>query len=400
MFLKGPMVTNLVLFAFALMVVSSIIAGWADISAGKILKDKGAEVGVVTSYFWMILNCASSATFALLMRSRIKSVGFKDFDTVYYNNLLSVPILLICSFLTEWGPAWDLLKKYGFIEGLPKEELVGQDVFWRMWMAIIVSSVASFAISYSSSWCVRVTSSTTYSMVGALNKLPIAIAGMVLFEDPVTFGSVAGVMIAFTAGLIYSYAKSAKTSPAASLSTSTTTRLTSPTLPTSSGTSSASSLFSGSRAREGYARLDNNNTEYYHDSQPPRPQTTFPYSNKDKISNHDLPSLANEPESRINMDFSSNQSTANPLLSPNSQVLKQSTHDTYNARQRPANMSHSTSSSVMPESNNLSVNITSPDTSNPLRSPSSAGSAGSNSHLNPGSRRLSVMSKGSDSKGD
>jgi len=44
-------------------------------------------------------------------------------------------------------------------------------------------------------------------MVGALNKLPISIAGMIFFDDPVTIGGVCGVIIAFGSGLLFSYAK-------------------------------------------------------------------------------------------------------------------------------------------------------------------------------------------------
>lgn len=47
-------------------------------------------------------------------------------------------------------------------------------------------------------------------MVGGLNKLPIAISGMLFFHDPVTFSSVSSILIAFTAGLVYSYAKTLK----------------------------------------------------------------------------------------------------------------------------------------------------------------------------------------------
>ena len=52
-------------------------------------------------YFWMIFNCVSSAAFVLYMRKRIKLTNFKDFDTVYYNNLLSIPLLLVPSLLLE-----------------------------------------------------------------------------------------------------------------------------------------------------------------------------------------------------------------------------------------------------------------------------------------------------------
>ena len=35
---------------------------------------------------------------------RLKSTGFKDWDSVFYNNLLSIPVLAAFSFLFEdWG---------------------------------------------------------------------------------------------------------------------------------------------------------------------------------------------------------------------------------------------------------------------------------------------------------
>lgn len=35
------------------------------------------------------------------MRIRIKSTGFSDWDTMFYNNLLSIPVLAIFSLLAE-----------------------------------------------------------------------------------------------------------------------------------------------------------------------------------------------------------------------------------------------------------------------------------------------------------
>ena len=49
--------------------------------------------------------------------------------------------------------------------------------------------------------------SPMFSMVGALNKLPIAASGMIFFGDPVTFGSVSAVAIGFFAGTVYAVAK-------------------------------------------------------------------------------------------------------------------------------------------------------------------------------------------------
>jgi len=72
---------------------------------------------------------------------------------------------------------------------------------------MIISGLSSVFISYTSAWCVRVTSSTTYSMVGALNKLPIAISGLIFFDAPVTGGSVSAIFVGFISGLVYAWAK-------------------------------------------------------------------------------------------------------------------------------------------------------------------------------------------------
>ena len=45
------------------------------------------------------------------------------------------------------------------------------------------------------------------SMVGALNKLPVAASGMIFFGDAVTFGSVSAVSTGFLAGIVYAVAK-------------------------------------------------------------------------------------------------------------------------------------------------------------------------------------------------
>jgi GDP-mannose transporter len=67
--------------------------------------------------------------------------------------------------------------------------------FWRLIMGIVISSICTFAISFSTSWCVRITGPTTYSMVGALNKLPIAILGMIFFDAVVSVASVSSIFI-------------------------------------------------------------------------------------------------------------------------------------------------------------------------------------------------------------
>jgi len=114
---------------------------------------------------------------------------------MFYNNLLSIPVLAVFSIILEdWGTE-------NLTRNFPPET--------RNFLltAIIFSGAAAVGISYTTAWCVRTTSSTTYSMVGALNKLPVAASGMLFFGDLVTFGSVSAVGMGFFAGLVYAVAK-------------------------------------------------------------------------------------------------------------------------------------------------------------------------------------------------
>src|SRR5258706_11767951 len=71
-------------------------------------------------YFWMLANCITSAAYVsissgryhhsliswqvLAMRKRIKATGFSDWDSMFYNNLLSIPVLIVFSIVVEdWG---------------------------------------------------------------------------------------------------------------------------------------------------------------------------------------------------------------------------------------------------------------------------------------------------------
>ena len=114
---------------------------------------------------------------------------------MFYNNLLSIPILIIASLFLENWSSENVTKNFPLDQ---RNNLI---------IAMIFSGLSSVFISYTSAWCVRVTSSTTYSMVGALNKLPIALSGLVFFDAPVTFPSVSAIALGFVSGLVYTVAK-------------------------------------------------------------------------------------------------------------------------------------------------------------------------------------------------
>lgn len=244
----GGKVTRLTFVSFVLMVLSSIIAAYSDIAdvlalqnlsmphtpdslaggsvdpnthiktdAFDALASEKANVAALeqaaghgheqvfdtlggwgllnSGYVWMALNCACSAAYVLIMRKRIKVTGFKDWDTMFYNNLLTIPVLIVMSWLVEdWSSA-------NFVSNFPPETRKS------LLSAVIFSGACAVFISYTTAWCIRATSSTTYSMVGALNKLPLALSGMVFFGDPVTLQSTSAIGVGFFAGIVYAIAK-------------------------------------------------------------------------------------------------------------------------------------------------------------------------------------------------
>ncbi|OMJ14244.1 GDP-mannose transporter [Smittium culicis] len=184
-FVFGTAVTRLMLISFGLMVMSSIVGAFNDITFNFF------------GYFWMALNCLASASFVIVMRKTISAVNFKDFDTVFYNNSMTLVMFLFLSFISE---PWSAFMSF-YSQAANSAELKSY-IFSNL-----VSGISAFAISYTSAWCLRTTSSTTYSMVGALNKLPIAIFAMLFFPDPVSFGGILAVIFGFAAGLVYNHAK-------------------------------------------------------------------------------------------------------------------------------------------------------------------------------------------------
>jgi UDP-galactose transporter len=86
----GGSVTGMALFSFGLMVLSSVIAAWADIqhalqNYGHSSSAASAKISTLNAgYIWMLINCFCSATYVLGMRKRIKLTNFKDFDSSFF----------------------------------------------------------------------------------------------------------------------------------------------------------------------------------------------------------------------------------------------------------------------------------------------------------------------------
>lgn len=82
----GGSVTPLTLLSFGLMVLSSVIAAWADIQAaidgvGHSGETSAALATLNAGYAWMGMNVVCTSSYVLGTRKAIKKMNFKDYDS-------------------------------------------------------------------------------------------------------------------------------------------------------------------------------------------------------------------------------------------------------------------------------------------------------------------------------
>lgn len=90
----GGHVTPMALLSFGLMVISSVIAAWADIQhaiANYGIGQASTQISTLhAGYLWMMANCFCTSAYVLCMRKRIKLTNFKDFDSKLFRCMFMI----------------------------------------------------------------------------------------------------------------------------------------------------------------------------------------------------------------------------------------------------------------------------------------------------------------------
>ncbi|KAG8349004.1 putative UAA transporter family Triose phosphate Transporter family [Trypanosoma vivax] len=176
--LYGKRVTPLMYCSFVLMSVGSCFA------------TKGDRWVTAWGIFWTFANIAFTVAYTLYMKQMsalCKDIG--SFGPVFYNNLLSLPIVAPPA-LPNMGKTLQILWHSPPI------------VMINFTIMILVGSV----MSYVTFWCMKETSPTTFSVIGTLNKIPLIFVGMVAFNQFPTALGYFGIFVALNGGLLYTYA--------------------------------------------------------------------------------------------------------------------------------------------------------------------------------------------------
>ncbi|KAK1588951.1 hypothetical protein Q3G72_028959 [Acer saccharum] len=173
--------------AMLLMIISAISGGVTDLSFDS------------TGYAWQIMNCVLTASYSITLRhvmdkakQATRSGSLNEISMVLLNNLLSLPFAI---FLILIFDEWNYVMNVDVIK-LP-----------MFWVVATASGFLGLAISFTSMWFLKQTGPTTYSLVGSLNKIPISLAGLVLFKVPLSVPNMFSILFGLFAGIFFARAK-------------------------------------------------------------------------------------------------------------------------------------------------------------------------------------------------
>ncbi|XP_020696091.1 GDP-mannose transporter GONST1 isoform X6 [Dendrobium catenatum] len=173
--------------ALVLMIISAISGGATDLSFHAV------------GYSWQILNCFLTASYSLTLRRVMdvakhatKSGNLNEFSMVLLNNVLSLPLGIL------------LTVSFNEVDYLSKTPLLKMPIFW---LVITLSGLLGLAISFTSMWFLHQTSATTYSLVGSLNKIPLSVAGILIFKVPTSLENLLSILFGLLAGVFFAKAK-------------------------------------------------------------------------------------------------------------------------------------------------------------------------------------------------
>lgn len=173
--------------AMFLMIISAISGGITDLSFDSV------------GYAWQFLNCILTASYSLTLRRMMdkaklltRSGSLNEVSMVLLNNLLSLPF------------AFFLILLFGEWQYIENTDIIRMPMFW---VVATASGLFGLAISFTSVWFLHQTGPTTYSLVGSLNKIPISIAGLLVFKVSLSVSNFFSILFGLFAGIFFARAK-------------------------------------------------------------------------------------------------------------------------------------------------------------------------------------------------
>ncbi|RHW73133.1 UDP-galactose transporter [Trypanosoma brucei equiperdum] len=156
-------------------------------SAGSYLCAMGDQWVTTWGMIWTTLNIMATVGYTLYMKRLLgdvsKTIG--RYGPVFYNNLLSMLVAFVIA-LPSMGSMIHTIRSIS----LPPL------------LALTVAGTGPL-LTFATFWCMEQTTPTTFSVVGVVNKVPMSVAGMVVFNQFPTKTGYVGITLGLVGGVIY-----------------------------------------------------------------------------------------------------------------------------------------------------------------------------------------------------
>lgn len=204
-FLFDQPVTGLIIWSLILLIIATLLSAKEDLEY------------TYEGYIWTAVNMVSSTGYLLYLRYAMTRTRLSQIGMVVHNNFLSVPLILVvdcelffCNLETHTNtfcPQKTDLTKQDIPQFAEMAMTTSQMFDMPFTMLFLFNGVVGSLLSLASFFCVQATSPTTFSMVGALNKIPMAFLGVYMFGAKMTLLGACYVGLSMISGALYAVAK-------------------------------------------------------------------------------------------------------------------------------------------------------------------------------------------------
>jgi solute carrier family 35 len=164
------------------MALGGLLAGATDLSMS------------VPGYFFVALCCASTALYLILIVRVGTASKLDSFGLLYYNNVLSLPLMVgyLLLFTDE-------------LAGVLAYPRLGDPTFW---IFLLVSAAQATVLNLAIFLCTKVNSPLATAVTGQVKDLITVSVGLFLFGDvKISVPNLCGLFLALVGSMLYSYVK-------------------------------------------------------------------------------------------------------------------------------------------------------------------------------------------------
>ncbi|EOB13911.1 GDP-mannose transporter [Nosema bombycis CQ1] len=159
-------VSKLECFSVLLMILSSYIGDTSD------------NIQLM-GYIWTAINIVSTTTYVVSLRYVINNKKSLTAEAIFYPNLLAIPLIGLLSFSFE------------------------DHTYSNVNLFIFMSSICAFLTAFTTSLVLKHLSSTTFSMIGAFNKILMSFSGLIFLNENYNLLKVSSLLLGSLSTLIY-----------------------------------------------------------------------------------------------------------------------------------------------------------------------------------------------------